>query len=223
VATGDVEQRSHLCGLPVKMHRYDRLRARRDGVFDSIGIDVVGARVDVYKDRSCSALGYRLGGGEKGERGRDHFVTRSDAQCLQREPQSPGPGGEPNGALRPDKGSECPLKPGYLFTENEARVVEDSLNGRINLGLDAGVLCFEVYQGYLNNSISFAGDAPDGVCRDGASAALDRALRRAAPRGQSISYRCEMSIACRLAGCLTVLGKLKEQPRIPRIARMDHE
>jgi hypothetical protein len=54
-------------------------------------------------------------------------------------------GSNANRASRSYTGSERPLEGSHLIAENKAGVINDSLNGSINLRLDARVLCFEVY------------------------------------------------------------------------------
>lgn len=97
--------------------------------------------------------------------GCDHFVAASNAGRQQSQAQRGGPGGYCSRAPGSYKCCERVLEVGDFSTKDEAGVVDGTLNGRIDLRLDAGVLCFEVDERYVNNSISFAGDALVSVCR----------------------------------------------------------
>jgi hypothetical protein len=97
--------------------------------------------------------------------GCDHLVAGSNAGGQQSQVQRGGPGGYGCRASGSHKRCERVLEVSDLFTKDEAGVVNGTLNGLINLRLDADVLCFEVDERYLNNSISLAGDPSGGVCR----------------------------------------------------------
>ena len=98
-------------------------------------------------------------------RGCDHLVAGSNAGGQQSQVQRGGPGGYGRRAPGSNECCERVLEVRDFFTKDEAGVVYGTLNGLINLRLDADVLCFEVDERYLNNSISLAGDPSGGVCR----------------------------------------------------------
>jgi hypothetical protein len=76
---------------------------------------------------------------------RNDFVARSYSNREQCKVHCGCAGSNANGASRSHTGSEGLLEGGHLIAENKAGVINDSLNGSINLRLDARVLCFEVY------------------------------------------------------------------------------
>ena len=98
-------------------------------------------------------------------RGCDHLVAGSNAGGQQSQMQRGGPGGYGCRAPGSDVCCERVLEVRDFFAKDEAGVVNGTLDGPINLRLDADVLCFEVDERYLNNSISLAGDSSGSVCR----------------------------------------------------------
>jgi hypothetical protein len=106
-----------------------------------------------------------FGGGYECVRGCDHLVAGSNTGGQQSQVQRCGPGGYCCCAAGSHECCERVLEVGDFFTKDEAGVVDGTLNGPINLRLDAEVLCFEVDERYLNNSISLSGYQSGGVCR----------------------------------------------------------
>src|SRR6185503_4586886 len=66
LATGKFPQGSHLRGLSINVHGQNRLRARRNGIGNTLGIKVVGVRIDVDEDRLRSGLRDCFSSGDEG-------------------------------------------------------------------------------------------------------------------------------------------------------------
>ena len=69
--------------------------------------------------------------------------------------QRGGPGRDGCRAPGAHKCSERAFEVGDFFAKDKAGVVDDTLDGRIDFSLDAGVLRFEVNERNLNNAVSF--------------------------------------------------------------------
>jgi hypothetical protein len=74
--------------------------------------------------------------------GGDHFVARLNANRQQSQQQRPGAGGNANGVFRANGRGQRPFKVRHFLTQDKTGAVNDALNGRINLRLDAGILSF---------------------------------------------------------------------------------
>jgi hypothetical protein len=164
MALCDLAQRPHLCRLAIKMDWENRLRAWRDGIFDSIRIDVIGLWVNVYEDRPCAGQRDSFCGGDERIGASDYFVPGPNPDNKKSQLQCSRAGGNSDSATRADARSERLLEVSDFFAEDEAPVVDDALDGRINLRLDVGVLCFQINERYLNCSVSFTGKLLYTVC-----------------------------------------------------------
>ncbi len=87
VSTGNREQRVHIGGLAVEMHRQERARARGDGSLRLHRVHGVGDRVNVHEDRAGAngADGFRRG--DEGVRHGDDFVAGANVERLERQLQ----------------------------------------------------------------------------------------------------------------------------------------
>ena len=72
------------------MHRDDRLRPRRDLLFDPLDVDVVGLRIDVDEHDLRAGHLDRFGRGDEAVGDGDDLVARPDAERLQRDEQRIG-------------------------------------------------------------------------------------------------------------------------------------
>src|ERR1700682_2054349 len=91
MAPGEFQDGVHIGRLSVKMYRQDRLGARRNCPLNLCDVDVEGSGIDVGKHRAGAAV---IEGGDPGyesERGRDHFISWSDARSQQSQMQRAGP------------------------------------------------------------------------------------------------------------------------------------
>ena len=79
VATGDFQDRIHVGGMPVEVHRQDGAGAPGDGLFDPRRIKRVGVRRDIDKHRRCTGIADGGHAGDKRVRRGDDFVTRADS------------------------------------------------------------------------------------------------------------------------------------------------
>src|SRR5690606_32810756 len=98
------EDRVHLRGSAVEVHREDRLRARRDRGLDQARVDVEGALVDVDEDRRGADVAYRLGGGEEAEGGGDDLVAWADAEGSEGDDEGVGAAVDADGVLDAEVG-----------------------------------------------------------------------------------------------------------------------
>ena len=74
--------------------------------------------------------------------GGDHFVARLNTDRQQGEQQRPGPGRNAHRIFGSGGRRERFFKLQNFITQNKAGAVNDALDGRIDLRLDAGILSF---------------------------------------------------------------------------------
>src|SRR5882672_10927907 len=82
----------HVRREAIEMDDYDGARSGGYAAFQLSGIDVVGFRPNVRKNRYCSKGAYGTAGGYKRERGKKHFVTSLHTAGSQGQYESVGPG-----------------------------------------------------------------------------------------------------------------------------------
>src|SRR5690606_32785592 len=127
------EDRVHLRGSAVEVHREDRLRARRDRGLYQARVDVEGAFVDVDEDRRGADVADRLGGGEEAERGRDDLVARADAEGAQADHERVGAAVDPYGVLHAQVVGDLALEGLHLGPADELAAAHDALEGGAQL------------------------------------------------------------------------------------------
>lgn len=76
----DLHDGVHVAREAVEVDHDYGLRLLGDRIFDPVGIDVVGLRVDVAEDGPRPLHQNARGGGDEGEGGRDHLISLSNAQ-----------------------------------------------------------------------------------------------------------------------------------------------
>ena len=87
---GHGQDRVHVGGLAVEMHRDDRFRFRRDPLLHAGHVHVVRPGVDIGKDHPCARLRHRFGCGDEAVGRDDDFVAVSDSQAFERDEEGIG-------------------------------------------------------------------------------------------------------------------------------------
>src|SRR5437879_3450002 len=105
-----LEQRVEIGRLAVEMHGNDPHRARPDRGAHRGGIDRHRPLVDVHEADRTARLGDRLGRGDEGVGGGDDFITRSQAEGNESEPQRIGPAVHADTPRSLTVGRELPLE-----------------------------------------------------------------------------------------------------------------
>ncbi len=90
VAPGDRAQAFEIQGGAGVVNRHDGAGARADGGFHCLRRTHQGVAVDVDEHRGGAEQGDDVGGGDPGQRRRDHFVAGADAQRQQGDVQGAG-------------------------------------------------------------------------------------------------------------------------------------
>jgi hypothetical protein len=117
---------------------------RRDPLFDQGGIDVAGDGIDVDEHRRRPEQHDRLGGGDEGERGRDHFVAVSHAQRHQGDHQRLGARGHGDAVARARVLGQARLEFADFGTHDVLAMVEDCLDAAVDQVTRCLVLGLEV-------------------------------------------------------------------------------
>src|SRR6266852_3712861 len=141
------EQRVHVGRLAVEVDRKDRFGARGDRRLDPRRVYGEGGWINVDEDGSGTRVPDRGDGGHEGVRDGDDFVARSDAGCQHRKMQRAGATVEGNAMHGAAVSGELALEGSDLVAEYELRALQDTLDRRIDLLLDAVVLRLEVEEG----------------------------------------------------------------------------
>ena len=97
VPLGQGQHRFHRRHLAEQVDHHDAPGARGDGRLDGVGRDVERGRVDVHEHRRAAGVVDGAGGGEEGERGRDHLVAGLQVQGAERQEQRVGAAGATDG------------------------------------------------------------------------------------------------------------------------------
>jgi hypothetical protein len=142
VTAGNVSQRFQIRRLTIQMDGQDYFRAFRNRTLNFVWIYVVSARVDVYKDGTRPNSRNRFGSCDKSMGGGYHFVAWLKTDRQQSEQQRPGSGGDTYRIFGSGGRRQRLFKLRNFITQNKAGAVNDALNGRIDLRLDAGILSF---------------------------------------------------------------------------------
>ena len=101
VLAANLQHRVHVKRMPVKMHRHDRLRPRRDRAFDQFRVQIERRVVNVHIDRLGADVGNRPTRRHKRVRRGDDFVARPDVQQQHRHVQRGGAAVEAHAVFRP--------------------------------------------------------------------------------------------------------------------------
>jgi hypothetical protein len=155
VATRDLRQLLHFRRLPVEVNREYRSGPRRYCCLNEAGIEIVRVRIDIDENGFRSDVRDRTGGSDESVCGCNYFITGPDAQRKECQVHCRGARSHGDGAFGPDKGSEGLFEVRNLLPQNETGTFNDALDGSIDFRLDAGVLCPQIYQRYLNRITLF--------------------------------------------------------------------
>ena len=150
VPPGDFHDRVHVGGLTVKMHRQDRLRARRDRSLNRSGIHGERSGIDIDQHGLRSGIADRGDAGDKSKRDGDDFIAGTNARGEQGEMQRAGAGIQCDAFRGAAIGREFLFERSHFGAEYELATVQHVRDGRINLGLDALVLRFQIEIGNFN-------------------------------------------------------------------------
>ena len=135
------------------MHGNHRLRARRDGRFDELRVDVERRVVDVHQHRPRAEA--RDGAGRREERigGRDDLVAGLDVEGHQREQQRVGAGRHRDRVADAEHPRHLVLERGDLGAHDEPLAVADARDRRENLVAQRAVLRVQVEQRNLDGHV----------------------------------------------------------------------
>src|SRR4249920_3503622 len=79
---GELENGGHVAGITGIVHYDDRLGlSRHHSINTSAAYVPIVERLHIGEDRSRTAVPYRIGSGDKGERRTNDFVSRSDTKA----------------------------------------------------------------------------------------------------------------------------------------------
>ena len=138
------QDRVHVCGLPVQMHRQNRLGARRDRSLNRRRIHVERPRLDIHQHRTRPGIQHRRNAGHERKRHGNDFIARPHSRCQQRQMQRARAGIQRNAPCRSTIGCEVALKRRHFRSQNKLATLQDSCDRRIDLRLDAPVLRFQI-------------------------------------------------------------------------------
>lgn len=119
------------------------LRFLRDPRFDLRRVDVE-ILVDVHKDGPGAGLGDRFGGRDPAVGDGDDLVAEADAQGLEGDVDGVGSVGATDAVLHAELFGIGFLETLDVLAADEGRLVDDGLNGWVDLGFEGEILSFEV-------------------------------------------------------------------------------
>ena len=140
----DFQDARHVRRLTQQMHRQDAFRARRYFRFDQRRIDRVVVFLHIHKNRTRSALGNHLGGGNPTIGGRDDFITRPHPQHLQDDKNGIRSIGHAHAVLRAHSRSVFPFECLHKRTPNKGRFFNHRRYRGVDFRLERDVLGLEV-------------------------------------------------------------------------------
>jgi len=150
VLTRQRKDRVKVGRLAVEVNRQDRLCRRSNGGGDAGGIDVVGGGVGFHRDGPRADSRDRQPGGDIGVRRHDHLVPRPDVERPEREDQRIKAVGDPHRMIGAAPGRPVGLERVHLGSEDVPARVEDTVDGRVDLGLEFAVGGAEVEEGNVH-------------------------------------------------------------------------
>ncbi len=137
---GDFADGLHVSALAVKVNRHDGLGLRRDGRFDFRGVNALGLGIAINQDGSRTGDPDGFGSGEESIGVGDAFVTSSDAEGHEREPDCIRAVADADGVFGAAVGGEFAFKALEHGPEHVIATLDYLSNVRINLGFDVVVL-----------------------------------------------------------------------------------
>jgi hypothetical protein len=148
VAARDLDDRVDVRHQSVQMDRQNRFCAGRDCHFHQVRIHRPGIRIDVDKDRLCSAIKDCRRRRDKRHRHRDHLVARTDSGRKQRQMKGRSAAVERNALFGTAICRETFLKRSDFRPKVELGAVEDAGDRGIDFRLDLPVLRFQIKKWY---------------------------------------------------------------------------
>jgi hypothetical protein len=144
VFRGDRVDGVEVGALAVERDRDDGPRARCDGRFQQLGVEIEGARIDVHVHRPGAQQRHRFGGGDIGEAWRDHLVATADAQRHLRDLQGISAVGHGDAVRHAGVGGQPLLQLAHFRAQDVLAVGQHARDARIDPIADAGLLRLEV-------------------------------------------------------------------------------
>jgi len=151
MSPGDFKNRSHRCSLTVKMDGDDRLGSWSDGPLQQRRIHCAGLFLDIDKHGACAGKRDGLGGGHKGHRNGNDFISGSDSKRQEHQPDGVSSIPYANGALHIAVAREFLLKFGDKRPAGKSTLVDhlgDGVQEFLTVGL---VMRFQIEERYLHN------------------------------------------------------------------------
>ena len=140
----DVQDRIHVRGLAVQMHRENGLGSLGNRRLDRRDVHRESARIDVDEHRGCIHIVDRGHRCHEGEGDGNDFVATPDVGCEQRQVQGAGSGIHADTVRRLTVGRKLCLECGHFGTERELATVQNALDRGVHLVLDRRVLRLEI-------------------------------------------------------------------------------
>jgi hypothetical protein len=147
VLARDRHDRIHVRRLPVKMHRNDADRARRDRRLDRGGIDREGRAVRIAEHHGRAGMGDHGGGRYPGMGRGDNLVAGLYLQCRHGEIERVGAVGTGHAMLDLGGARELPLESIDIGAADESVVTDDGGHCAIDLTLDGLILELQIGKG----------------------------------------------------------------------------
>src|ERR1019366_2537609 len=145
VLAGDLQNRTHVCWLPMQMDRKNHLGSWRDGAFDLRGVHRGCLGVHIHQYGTCVGVVDSGNGCYKGERHGNDFIPWADTSRQQSQMQGTGSRIHAHTMLCPATvRSERLLETCNFAPQHELRGVEHTLDGCVDLWLDAEILCLQI-------------------------------------------------------------------------------
>src|SRR3990172_2622677 len=128
------------------MDRNDRFSIFRYVFLYILRIDVQGRGVDIHENNLCPRHCDRLGCCDKRICCRYYLVTPTDAESFQGKENRIGTVADTDAMLRAAECCESLLEGPHIRPPDEGGTRENVCDRPVDLGLDAHVLCFQVYE-----------------------------------------------------------------------------
>ncbi|MNR18408.1 hypothetical protein D3C85_1351360 [compost metagenome] len=133
-----------VCALAIQAHRNNGLGPRRDRSLQQRRVQVVGARIDVHVHRLGAQQRHRLGSGDVRKTRCDDFIARPDAKRHLSDLQSIRAIGHGDAMFGAGIGRQLLFQLGHFRPKDVLTMRQHTLNRRVDLVLDAGLLGLEV-------------------------------------------------------------------------------
>ena len=144
VRTRNLGDPSHIGRQPEQVDWHDRPGSAGDGGVQSLGIQVVGLRIDVHEDRLGLQPRDAARSGNKGEWRGDDLVTGINLQRHQREQECIRSGGAGDREITADESCDFRFQLPHLRTHDELLAFQNLFYGSLDLRLHSGVFGLQV-------------------------------------------------------------------------------